>query len=149
MKLIPSLVVSISLCTAAQAYEGTTLTDGARKALAVGVWETACAGCASRVACFCATNGVLHTITRTTSTTFSFAQGVVAAQDRLFQMELWKRSGQGKAQRKSWERPFCSANQRAALQYPGDMQKSTRATLPTPKDTDWVHRWELTLTSRR
>lgn len=25
-----------------------------------------------------------------------FAQGVVAAQDRLFQMELWKRSGQGR-----------------------------------------------------
>ncbi|MGZ4839973.1 MAG: penicillin acylase family protein, partial [Terriglobales bacterium] len=25
-----------------------------------------------------------------------FAQGFVAAQDRLFQMELWKRSGQGR-----------------------------------------------------
>ena len=39
--------------------------------------------------------GVAHIYARNQSDLF-FAQGFVAAQDRLFQMELWKRSGQGR-----------------------------------------------------
>ena len=51
-----------------------------------------------------------------------FTQGVVAAQDRLFQMELWKRAGQGRLA----EILGPSALQRdvnaRALQYRGDIQ---------------------------
>ena len=51
-----------------------------------------------------------------------FAQGVVAAQDRLFQMEVWKRAGQGRLS----EILGPSALQRdvtaRALQYRGDLQ---------------------------
>lgn len=39
--------------------------------------------------------GVAHIYARNQHDLF-FAQGVVAAQDRLFQMELWKRAGQGR-----------------------------------------------------
>src|SRR5579871_1741994 len=39
--------------------------------------------------------GVAHIYAHTQHDLF-FAQGYVAAQDRLFQMELWKRSGQGR-----------------------------------------------------
>ena len=39
--------------------------------------------------------GVAHIYARNQHDLF-FAQGFVAAQDRLFQMELWKRSGQGR-----------------------------------------------------
>src|SRR5579862_5981086 len=39
--------------------------------------------------------GVAHIYAQTQHDLF-FAQGFVAAQDRLFQMELWKRSGQGR-----------------------------------------------------
>ena len=39
--------------------------------------------------------GVAHVYAQNQHDLF-FAQGFVAAQDRLFQMELWRRSGQGK-----------------------------------------------------
>ena len=39
--------------------------------------------------------GVAHIFAQNQHDLF-FAQGYVAAQDRLFQMELWKRSGQGR-----------------------------------------------------
>src|SRR5580658_3851964 len=39
--------------------------------------------------------GVAHIYAADTHDLF-FAQGFVAAQDRLFQMELWKRAGQGR-----------------------------------------------------
>src|SRR5262249_29918623 len=39
--------------------------------------------------------GVAHIYARDQHDLF-FAQGAVAAQDRLFQMELWKRAGQGR-----------------------------------------------------
>src|SRR5258708_22010986 len=39
--------------------------------------------------------GVAHIYARNQHDLF-FAQGFVAAQDRLFQMELWKRAGQGR-----------------------------------------------------
>src|SRR5581483_6070901 len=39
--------------------------------------------------------GVAHIYAQDTHDLF-MAQGFVAAQDRLFQMELWKRSGQGR-----------------------------------------------------
>src|SRR5499427_8558606 len=64
--------------------------------------------------------GVAHIFARNQHDLF-FAQGFVAAQDRLFQMELWKRSGQGRLA----EILGASAVQRdinaRLLRYRGDM----------------------------
>src|ERR1700704_689355 len=95
MRLIPSLMVSISLCTAAQAYEGTTLTAGARKALAVVSGKLRVRGRGEPVRVLRDKWGVAHVYAHNQHDLF-FAQGVVAAQDRLFQMEMWKRAGQGR-----------------------------------------------------
>src|SRR6266481_2107530 len=94
MKLIPSLVVSISLCTAAQAYAGTTLTAGARKALAVVSGKLRVQGLREPVRVLRDNWGVAHVYAHNQHDLF-LAQGVVAAQDRLFQMELCTRSLQG------------------------------------------------------
>src|SRR5215467_11914208 len=66
--------------------------------------------------------GVAHIYARDQHDLF-FAQGFVAAQDRLFQMELWKRAGQGRLA----EILGASAVQRdinaRRLRYRGDLQQ--------------------------
>ena len=65
--------------------------------------------------------GVSHIYAKNPHDLF-FAQGVVAAQDRLFQMELWKRAGQGRLSEilgpSSLERDIDAR----ALKYRGDMR---------------------------
>ena len=51
-----------------------------------------------------------------------FAQGVVAAQDRLFQMELWKRAGQGRLAEVLGPSALARDINARALRYRGDMQ---------------------------
>lgn len=64
--------------------------------------------------------GVAHIYARNQHDLF-FAQGFVAAQDRLFQMELWKRSGQGRlAEVLGSSALFRDINARL-LRYRGDM----------------------------
>ena len=113
---------SISLCTTAQAYEGNTLAAGATKVLAVVSGELRVPGLREPVRVLRDKWGVAHIYAKNQHDLF-FAQGVVAAQDRLFQMELWKRAGQGRLS----EILGPSALQRdinaRALQYRGDMQK--------------------------
>jgi len=57
--------------------------------------------------------GVAHIYARNQHDLF-FAQGYVAAQDRLFQMELWKRAGQGRL---------------AEIMGPGALQRDVNARL--------------------
>ena len=122
MKLIPVLMASISLSTAAEAYDGTTLAAGARQALAEVSGKLRVPGLRKPVRVLRDKWGVAHIYARNPHDLF-FAQGVVAAQDRLFQMEVWKRAGQGRL----GEILGPSALQRdinaRALQYRGDMQK--------------------------
>src|SRR5262252_3162001 len=70
--------------------------------------------------------GVAHIYARDQHDLF-FAQGFVAAQDRLFQMELWKRAGQGRLA----EILGASAVQRdinaRRLRYRGDMAEEYRS----------------------
>jgi len=64
--------------------------------------------------------GVAHIYARNQHDLF-FAQGFVAARDRLFQMELWKRSGQGRlAEILGPSALFRDINARL-LRYRGDM----------------------------
>ena len=51
-----------------------------------------------------------------------FAQGVVAAQDRLFQMELWKRAGQGRLAEVLGPSALPRDVNARALRYRGDMK---------------------------
>ncbi len=122
MKLITVLMVFISLCMTAQAYEGNTLAAGATKVLAVVSGELRVPGLREPVRVLRDKWGVAHIYAKNQHDLF-FAQGVMAAQDRLFQMELWKRAGQGRVS----EILGPSALQRdinaRALQYRGDMQK--------------------------
>ena len=51
-----------------------------------------------------------------------FAQGYVVAQDRLFQMELWKRSGQGRLSEVLGQQALGRDRYARLLRYRGDMQ---------------------------
>jgi penicillin amidase len=51
-----------------------------------------------------------------------FAQGYVVAQDRLFQMELWKRSGQGRLAEVMGAQALARDVNARRLQYRGDLQ---------------------------
>ena len=121
MRLIPALIVSISLCTATHASEG-TLIAGAHKALAVVSGELRVQGLRETVRVLRDRSGVAHIYAKNQHDLF-FAQGVVAAQDRLFQMELWKRSGQGRLSEILGPTALQRDINARALQYRGDMQK--------------------------
>jgi penicillin G amidase len=73
--------------------------------------------------------GVPHIFARTTADLF-FAQGYVAAQDRLWQMELWRRTGEGKLSeilgRTALERDKFAR----LLGYRGDMQAEWKSYAP-------------------
>ena len=144
-------MVSISLCTAAQAYEGTTLTAGARKALAVVSGKLRVQGLREPVGVLRDKWGVAHVYAHNQHDLF-FAQGVVAAQDRLFQMELWKRSGQGRLS-EILGASFLQRDINArALQYRGDMQKEYASYSPDTKAiltgfTDGINAYVATLSA--
>ncbi|MGC2672745.1 MAG: penicillin acylase family protein, partial [Candidatus Acidiferrum sp.] len=76
--------------------------------------------------------GVAHIYAQNQHDLF-FAQGFIVAQDRLFQMELWKRSGQGRL----GEILGPSAVQRdinaRLLQYRGDMDAEYKSYAPDTK----------------
>lgn len=65
--------------------------------------------------------GVAHIYAKNQHDLF-FAQGVVAAEDRLFQMEVWKRAGQGRLSEILGESYLQRDINARALQYRGDMR---------------------------
>ena len=77
--------------------------------------------------------GVAHIYAKNQHDLF-FAQGFVASQDRLFQMELWKRSGQGRlAEILGPSALFRDVNARL-LQYRGDMKAEYESYSPDTKE---------------
>lgn len=65
--------------------------------------------------------GVAHIYAQNQHDLF-FAQGFVAAQDRLFQMELWKRSGQGRLAEVMGKSELAHDIRARLLRYRGDME---------------------------
>ena len=65
--------------------------------------------------------GVAHIYARNSHDLF-FAQGFVVAQDRLFQMELWKRSGQGRLAEVLGPEAVARDLNARRLRYRGDME---------------------------
>ena len=148
MKLIPVLLVSMSLCTAARAFEGTTLATGADKALAVVSGELHVPGLHQSVRVLRDQWGVAHIYAQNQHDLF-FAQGVVAAQDRLFQMELWKRAGQGRLSEILGPTALQARYQRARPAVPGRHAEGVRELLSRYSgDPRRRSRTALTLTSR-
>ncbi|HEX4934500.1 MAG TPA: penicillin acylase family protein, partial [Gemmatimonadaceae bacterium] len=73
--------------------------------------------------------GVPHIYARNTADLF-FAQGFVAAQDRIFQMEMWRRAGEGRLAEVLG--PSAAERDRMArlFRYRGDMQREWAAYAP-------------------
>ncbi|MGA8271012.1 MAG: penicillin acylase family protein, partial [Candidatus Sulfotelmatobacter sp.] len=129
MKIFPLVIVSILLCTAAHASADPTPLASARQVLAVVSGKLHMPGLRQPVRVLRDQWGVAHIYAQSQHDLF-FAQGVVAAQDRLFQMEVWKRAGQGRLS----EILGASALERdinaRALQYRGDLQKEYQSYSP-------------------
>jgi penicillin G amidase len=84
-----------SLSTAGQQFSASEFSEKAKAALSTTTGKLRIAGLHERVQVLRDRWGVPHIYARDQHDLF-FAQGFVAAQDRLFQMELWKRAGQGR-----------------------------------------------------
>jgi penicillin amidase len=78
--------------------------------------------------------GVAHIYARNQHDLF-FAQGFVAAQDRLFQMEVWKRAGQGRLSEILGPSAVARDLSARELAYRGDMQAEYRSYAP---DTEQI-----------
>jgi len=76
--------------------------------------------------------GVAHIYARNSHDLF-FAQGFVVAQDRLFQMELWKRSGQGRLAEVLGPEAVARDLNARRLRYRGDMEAEFRSYAPDAK----------------
>ncbi|MGE0439708.1 MAG: penicillin acylase family protein [Gemmatimonadales bacterium] len=88
------MAMAVTLAAATPA-SGQGLLDSARTRLARIEGRMAVAGLDSAVEVRRDGWGIPHIYAKTVSDLF-FAQGFVAAQDRLFQMEMWRRQGEGK-----------------------------------------------------
>jgi penicillin G amidase len=122
MKLFSTWVISVSLCALAQANPSAGRDDEGRRTVAVISGELHVAGLKEPVRVLRDRWGVAHIYARNPHDLF-FAQGVVAAQDRLFQMELWKRAGQGRLSEILGPSALPRDIDARALQYRGDLQK--------------------------
>jgi penicillin G amidase len=77
--------------------------------------------------------GVAHIYAKNQHDLF-FAQGYVVAQDRLFQMELWKRSGQGRLSEVLGPEGLGRDRYARLLRYRGDMQAEYESYSPDTKE---------------
>lgn len=117
-------------CTlVAQADQNPNLADSAHKPLAVLSGQIHMKGLQGKVDVLRDRWGVAHIYAQNQHDLF-FAQGVVAAQDRLFQMELWKRSGQGRLAEILGPTALPRDVNARALRYRGDMKAEYESYAP-------------------
>jgi penicillin G amidase len=129
MKLFSILTVSISVCAAVLANSSATHGEEGRKALAVISGELHVPGLEQPVRVLRDQWGVAHIYAENQHDLF-FAQGIVAAQDRLFQMELWKRAGQGRLSEILGPSALARDIGARALKYRGDLAKEYESYSP-------------------
>jgi penicillin G amidase len=116
--LIPILLIPV--CALAQSGQNNPLASAAHKALAQVSGELQLKGLDHPVNVLRDRWGVAHIYAQNQHDLF-FAQGVVAAQDRLFQMELWKRAGQGRLAEILGPSALARDVNARLLRYRGDM----------------------------
>lgn len=125
MKSIRLLILLVPLCVFAQSASKlaskTDLASAAHKAMAAVSGELHVKGLNHPVNVLRDRWGVAHIYAQSQHDLF-FAQGVVAAQDRLFQMELWKRAGQGRLAEILGPSALPRDVNARALRYRGDMK---------------------------
>src|SRR5271163_1626058 len=128
MKVSAALIASLSLCATSRPYDGTAAA-AARKALAAVSGELQVRGLHQPVQVLRDTWGVAHIYAKNQHDLF-FSQGVVAAQDRLFQMELWKRAGQGRLSEILGPSALPRDIDARALEYRGDLRREYESYSP-------------------
>ena len=119
-RLLPVLVI-FNLLVSAQQQTKTSLAARAEKAAAPINGELKIHGLNQTVKVFRDNWGVPHIHAENQHDLF-FAQGFVAAEDRLFQMEMWKRSGQGRLAEVLGKSAVERDRYARLLRYRGDMQ---------------------------
>src|SRR3977135_1476664 len=132
MKSVRLLILLYPLAVFAQPNQKPDLERAAHKALAVVSGQLRMQGLERPVNVLRDRWGVAHIYAQNQHDLF-FAQGVVAAQDRLFQMELWKRSGQGRLSEILGPSFLQRDINARALQSRGDMQKEYASYSPDTK----------------
>ncbi len=132
MKSIRLLIFLIPLCAFAEPGQKADPVRAAHKALAAVSGQLRAPGLERPVDVLRDRWGVAHIYARTQHDLF-FAQGVVAAQDRLFQMELWKRAGQGRLAEILGPSALPRDVKARALRYRGDMQAEYESYSPDTK----------------
>jgi penicillin amidase len=151
MKSVRLLILLTSLCVFAQSGQKADLVPAAHKALAVVSGRLRMPGLKQPVNVLRDRWGVAHIYAQNQHDLF-FAQGVVAAQDRLFQMELWKRAGQGRLAEILGPSALPRDINARALRYRGDMQSEYESYSPDTKAiltafTDGINSYIASLTA--
>jgi penicillin G amidase len=149
MKCVSPGILLISLCAVAPGQK-TDLAAAAHKALAVVSGQLRMKGLEQPVEVLRDRWGVAHIYAQNQRDLF-FAQGVVAAQDRLFQMELWKRAGQGRLAEILGASALPRDVNARALRYRGDMQAEYQSYSPDTRAiltafTDGINSYIASLT---
>jgi penicillin G amidase len=151
MRRICLLILLIPIPVFAQSGQEPGLSDSSHKALAVVSGRLRVQGLERPVNVLRDRWGVAHIYAQNQHDMF-FAQGVVAAQDRLFQMELWKRAGQGRLAEILGPSALPRDVNARALRYRGDMQAEYESYSPDTKAiltafTDGINSYIATLTA--
>src|ERR1700730_13661117 len=153
MKSIRLLILLFPLTVFAQPGQKADLERAAHKALAAVSGQLRMPGLEQPVDVLRDRWGVAHIYAQNQHDMF-FAQGVVAAQDRLFQMELWKRAGQGRLAEILGPSALPRDVNARALRYHGDMQAEYESYSPDPQEiltafTDGINSYIASLTAPR
>ena len=141
----------VLLLTFAAAQNSDDLTGNARRVLALTEGKIHIAGLQEPVEVLRDRWGVAHIYAQNQHDLF-FAQGVVAAQDRLFQMELWKRAGQGRLAEILGPSALARDINARLLRYRGDSQREYESYSPDAKEilqafTDGINAYVASLSA--
>src|SRR3982074_865238 len=133
MKSVRLLILLYPLVVFAQPNQKPDLERAAHKALAVVSGQLRMPGLERPVNVLRDRWGGAHIYAQNQHDLF-FSQGVVAAQDRLFQMELWKRSGQGRLAEVLGPSALPRDINARLLRYHGDMKSQYESYSPDTKE---------------
>jgi penicillin amidase len=131
-KLAAIIVLVFSAQTIASQSASDDLAQKARAALAQTSGRKELAGLSRPVEVIRDTWGVPHIYAQTAEDLF-FAQGFVAAQDRLWQMEIWRRTGEGKLAEILGPQAVERDKFARLCRYRGDMEAEWKSYAPDAK----------------
>ena len=142
---------AIALCAGTAAQSPDSMATAARQSLATISGQVSVPGLKRPVQVLRDRWGVAHIYAENQHDLF-FAQGVVAAQDRLFQMEMWKRAGQGRLSEVLGPSALARDVDARLLMYRGDMRSEYASYSPDTREiltafTDGINSYVRSLTA--